>query len=407
MEIKYIPRLAEKIIERQKTRKPVLMVTGPRQVGKTTMLKHILRDGTYIRLDSPMVRATIEQAPNTFLREQKRPCIIDEIQKSPILFEYIKDIVDDDDATGQFYLTGSQSFRFMKGVTESLAGRVGVINVLGLSLREINGVPYNGVFKPTKEHIDAMANAKIDKILPIIHRGSFPELYKTESDNNDWQDFYASYVQTYIERDVRDLVEIHNLSAFTKFIKVCASITGGQLNYSTLAEYSGVDVTTAKRWISILETSGLIYLLQPYSNNLCKRLVKTPKLYFTDTGLACFLSGWNTPEQLYNGAMWGHIFETYVIGEIVKSYYNNGNIYPPLYYYRDANKNEIDLIIEDGETLHPVEIKAGDEPTKDAIKSFRLLENTAKKIGDGAVVCLSKYVLPLTENVRIIPVWFI
>jgi len=251
-------------------------------------------------------------------------------------------------------------------------------------------------------------NFDYSKIVSFIHKGFFPELHETVSNLYDWSDFYSSYFQTYIEKDIKDVLNIQDESAFIKFVKATASLTGEMLNYSTLAEICGKDVKTVQSWMSVLESSGLVYLLEPYYNNLNKRMIKTPKLYFLDTGFACWLLGWNTPEQLTNGAMWGHIFESFVFAEILKSYYNDGIVKPPLYYYRDTDKNEIDLVIADGDYLHPVEIKTTSDPTKSMVKAFRCIENIpGKKIGTGAVVCLAKERLPLVDDVWILPVQMI
>ena len=414
----YINRHISKVINRQQKRKAVIILTGPRQVGKSTMLKTILKSQgvNYITLDNPIVRESAIENPSRFLELNKAPIIIDEIQKAPKLFEYIKEIVDDNGYKGQYFLTGSQNFRLMQGITESLAGRAGIISMLGLSNREIHNIDYSEPFKPTDEHFNAVNQIKLINpyidIAEVIHRGSFPELYETLEDNYDikaelanWSDYYASYLQTYIEKDVREIINVQNMTAFIKFIKAVAALTGEQLSYTTLAEICGMDVNTTKRWISILETSGLIYILQPYYNNFNKRLTKTPKIYFLDTGMVCYLSGWNTPQQLRDGARWGHIFETYVIGEILKSYYNNGIINVPLFYYRDKEKNEIDLIIEEGSTLYPIEIKTSSDPDKGMVKNFELLRNIPEKqLGSGALICLAKNLLPLTNNVMTVPV---
>ena len=405
----YIDRHISKIIERQQRKKKVIILTGPRQVGKSTMLKTILKPkGTaYVSLDNPTIRQVAIENPSRFLELNKAPLIIDEIQKAPFLFEYIKEIVDESKEMGLYYLTGSQSFRLMKDVTESLAGRVGIVNMLGLSLREINNVNFTEPFKPTSEYFNSVGNIDVLRrinIADIIHKGSFPALYETEYNNSEWMDYYSSYLQTYIEKDIRDVINVQNMSAFIKFIKAIAAISGEQLSYTTLAELCGMDVNTTKRWCSILETSGLIYILQPYYNNYNKRLIKTPKIYFLDTGLICYLGGWNTSEQLINGARWGHIFETYIVSEIIKGFYNSGIIYPPLYYYRDKEKNEIDLIIEEGNTLCPIEIKTTSEPKKSMIKNFELLQDVpGKQVIDGALICLTKTLVPLTDNVTAIP----
>jgi len=242
-------------------------------------------------------------------------------------------------------------------------------------------------------------------IVKIIHKGSFPNLYKDETDLKDWKDYYASYLQSYLEKDVKDLIKPENMRAFIKFIKGAAALSGEQLNLGTLSEICEMTSPTIKSWLSILEMSGHIYLLEPYYNNYNKRLTKTPKLYFLDTGLICYLGGWHTQEQLTSGARWGHIFETYVVSEILKSYYNDGEIYPPLYYYRDKEKNEVDLVIEDGNTLYPIEIKTSTAPNKSMTKAFAVLEKIpAKQIAEGAIICLYNDVLKISENNWVIPI---
>ena len=295
----------------------------------------------------------------------------------------------------------------MKNVSDSLAGRAGIVKLLGLSMRELERSVWRAPFL-SYEYLSNMENMKqefnYDKIISCVHKGFFPELYETESNLHDWSDYYNSYFQTYIEKDIKDVLNIQDESAFIKFVKGTASLTGEMLNYTTLAELCGKDVKTAKSWLSVLESSGLVYLLEPYYNNFNKRLIKTPKLYFLDTGLACWLLGWNTPEQLVNGAMWGHIFESFVFAEVLKSYYNDGIVKPPLYYYRDKDKNEIDLVITDGDLLHPVEIKTTSDPTKSMINAFSCLNGIpGKTVGTGAVVCLAKERLPLKDKVWILP----
>jgi len=404
----YYHRHIESVVDRISKRKPVIVITGARQVGKSTMLKEVYKDINYVALNRPLVRESAKENPSLFFDVNKPPVIVDEIQKAAELFDYIKDIVDEDKVKGQFYLTGSQSMKLMKNVSDSLAGRAGVIKMLGLSLRELAEVSYREPFMPITEHMERRekesAGFDYSKIVSFIHKGFFPELHETESNLHDWSDYYSSYFQTYIEKDIKDVLNIQDESAFIKFVKAAASLTGEMLNLTTIAEICGKDVKTIKAWLSVLESSGLVYLLEPYYNNLNKRMVKTPKLYFLDTGLACWLLGWNTPEQLTNGAMWGHIFESFVFAEVLKSYYNDGIVKPPLYYYRDTDKNEVDLIIADGDYLHPVEIKTTSDPTKSMVSAFSRLENIpAKKVGAGAVICLAKERLPLTENVWILP----
>lgn len=408
----YFRRHIEPVVARISKRKPVLVLTGARQVGKSTMLKEVYSNINYVALNRPLVRESAKENPSLFFEVNKPPVVVDEIQKAAELFDYIKDIVDENKMKGQFYLTGSQSIKLMKNVSDSLAGRAGVIKMLGLSIRELEGVEYREPFLPVPEQIAQTEKATIGfdyaKIVACIHKGFFPELHETESDLHDWSDYYNSYFQTYIEKDIQDVLNIQDESAFIKFIKAAASLTGEMLNLTTIAEICGKDVKTVKSWLSVLESSGLVYLLEPYYNNFNKRLIKTPKLYFLDTGLACWLLGWNTPEQLANGAMWGHIFESFVFAEVLKSYYNDGIVKPPLYYYRDTDKNEIDLVIANGDYLHPVEIKTTSDPTKSMISAFKLLEAIpTKKVGTGAVICLAKERLPLTDTVWILPVQMI
>jgi predicted AAA+ superfamily ATPase len=408
----YFHRHIEPVVSRIAKRKPVIVLTGARQVGKSTMLKEVYQGIHYVTLNRPLVRQSALDNPSLFFEANKPPVVVDEIQKAAELFDYIKDIVDGDKAKGQFYLTGSQSIKLMKNVSDSLAGRAGVIKMLGLSVRELAGIQYREVFRPTRAHMDAMAKEAeafdYDRIVSRIHKGFFPELYETESDLKDWADYHSSYFQTYIEKDIKDVLNIQDESAFIKFVRAAASLTGEMLNYTTIAETCGKDVKTVQAWMSVLESGGLVYLLEPYHNNFKKRLIKTPKLYFLDTGLACWLLGWNTPEQLVNGAVWGHMFESFVFAEILKSYYNNGVVKPPLYYYRDKDKNEIDLLVEDGETLYPIEIKTTSDPTKAMVKAFRCIADIpGKTVGAGAVICLAKEPLPLTENVWTMPATFI
>ena len=406
----YIKRHMEPVVARIAKKKPVLVLTGARQVGKSTMLKEVYHEMRYIALNRPLVRESARENPSGFFDVYQPPVIVDEIQKAAELFDYIKDIVDEDKTKGQFFLTGSQSLKLMGNVSESLAGRAGVIKMMGLSMREIVNTAYRSPFVPTIEHLEKAAGQHNDyyTIISRIHKGFFPELYETESNLHDWSDFHSSYFQTYIEKDIKDVLNIQDESAFVKFVKAAAALTGNMVNLTTMAEICGKDVKTAGAWLSALESSGIVYLLEPFSNNLNKRLIKTPKLYFLDTGLACWLLGWNTPEQLANGAMWGHIFETFVFAEILKSYFNDGIVKPPLYYYRDTDKNEIDLLIADGDTLYPIEIRTTTDPLKSMTKAFRRLEAIPNiRAGTGAVICMAKECLPLCEGVWTLPVGMI
>ena len=404
----YIHRHIEPVVARIAKRKPVIVLTGARQVGKSTMLKEVYKGILYIALNRPLVRESAKENPSLFFEINKPPVIVDEIQKGAELFDYIKDAVDEEKTKGRFFLTGSQSIKLMKNVSDSLAGRAGVIKLLGLSMREITGAAYRKPFLPTQEFFDEIENAgtgfDYESIISCIHKGFFPELYETASDLHDWADYYSSYFQTYIEKDIRDVLNVQDESAFIKFVKAAASLTGEMLNMTTIAEICGKDVKTVRAWLSVLESSGLIYLLEPYHNNFNKRLIKTPKLYFLDTGLASWLLGWNTPKQLTSGAMWGHMFESFVFGEILKTYYNDGVVKPPLYYYRDKDKNEIDLLIAEGDTLYPIEIKATGDPKKAMASAFRCIGSIpGKRAGTGSVICLAKERLPLLDNVWTLP----
>jgi len=404
----YYHRHIEAVIERISKRKSVLVVTGARQVGKSTMLKEVFRDIRYVALNRPLVRESAKGNPSLFFEVNKPPVIVDEIQKAAELFDYIKDIVDEEKKKGQFYLTGSQSLKLMKNVSETLAGRAGIIKLLGISMRELAQMTYCKPFMPTVAHMEGIGKAGFEwdyaKLVSCIHKGFFPELYETPSSLSDWADYYSSYFQTYIERDIKDVLNIQDETAFIKFVKATASLTGQMLNLRTIAEICAKDVKTVRAWLSVLESSGLVYLLEPYYTNFNKRQLKTPKLYFLDTGLASWLLGWNTPEQLTNGAMWGHMFESFVFAEVLKSYYNDGVTKPPLYYYRDFDKKEIDLLIEDGDVLYPAEIKTTSDPQKSMVSAFRCLGNIpGKKVGSGAVICLAKERLPLHDNIWILP----
>ena len=307
-------------------------------------------------------------------------------------------------------MSGSQQFHMMKNVSESLAGRLGILTLPGLSMREKQGVDFLVPFLPTHNYFTAykqnIKNLSYDYVWYNIHRGSMPELYTNE--DFDWLMFYGAYVKTYIERDVRDLTQVGNEVKFLRFMTAAASYTGQLLNLASLARDVGISQPTAERWMSILITSNIVYLLKPYSNNIKKRTVKTPKLYFLDTGLAAYLTKWNTPDVLKNGAMAGAFFETFVISEIVKSYYNKGILELPLYFYRDKNMNEIDLLIEDNGILYPLEIKKHADPQKKDIAVFSQLDKIPSvKRGPGGVICLYDNLITLKDHDRVIPVKYL
>ena len=341
--MEYIKRHAEATVNMLSKMFGAILVAGPRQVGKTTMLQRITEGMNYATLDDLIVRAAAQEQSGTFFKDNPPPVFVDEIQKAPELFSQIKMFIDREHKKGQFFMCGSQQFQMMKGVSESLSGRIGLVTLLGFSLRERYGVSNDTPFLPTDEYFDErkkqLANIPYEDVWKTIHRGSMPEL--CENPDFDWQMFYGAYVRTYIERDVRDLSEIGDTVKFTRFMTAAAASTGQLVNLASMARDVGISQPTAERWLSILVASNIVYLLKPYSNNITKRAVKTPKLYFLDTGLAAYLTRWNTPDVLKNGAMAGAFFESFVISEIIKSYYNKGIVEPPLYFYRDKDMNEI------------------------------------------------------------------
>lgn len=406
----YRKRLAETTVNTLSKMFGAILVNGPRQVGKTTMLKKITKDIRYATLDDVIVRASAEEQSGTFFKDNPPPVFVDEIQKAPVLFEQIKMYIDRDNKKGQFYMCGSQQFKMMKGVSESLSGRIGLMTLLGYSLREIKDVDFNTPFIPTDEYFaerkKSLADVDYDEAWNILHRGSMPEL--CENPDFDWQMFYGAYLRTYIERDVRDLTDIGDIVKFTKFMVAVAAMSGNLLNIASLSRDIGISQPTAERWLSVLVASNIVYLLQPYSNNVAKRAIKTPKVYFLDTGLAAYLTKWTTPEVLKNGAMAGAFFESFIVSEVIKSYYNRGVLEPPIYFYRDKEMNEIDLIIENAGVLHPLEIKKHADPTKKDIEAFSVLDKIHGIVrGNGGVICLYDKLISLTDKDRIIPVKYL
>lgn len=401
--MKYINRSCEQVIKKQEKIFKTVLVTGARQVGKTTMLRNIKSDINYITLDDMILQQVAIEDPKMFLKTNRAPIIIDEIQYAPSLLRYIKMQVDNTDKKGLFYLTGSQQFNLMNDVSESLAGRIGILNLLGLSLREITNSRFNLPFIPTDDYIQKRENSlkevSYEQIWNIIHKGSMPAMYGEE---NDFEMFYATYVTTYIERDVRSLTQVGDTLNFLKFMTSLASRIGQLLNLNSIATEIGISVPTAQRWLSILVSSNIVYILEPYYNNIMKRAVKTPKVYFLDTGLAAYLTKWKNKDVLEAGTMAENFFENFVIVEIIKSYYNSGELRPPIYFYRDKEQKEIDLIIEENGKLYPIEIKKSANPSKEMIQNFKVLEKV-KEVGDGAIICMYDNILNLDEKNKVIP----
>ena len=403
----FYKRHAEETVDKLSKMFGAVLVTGARQVGKTTLLRKVAENTGYVTLDDKIQLLSAIEQSGTFFKDNPPPVFVDEVQYAPNLFPQIKIILDKEKNKGQFFLSGSQQFEMMKNVSESLAGRLGILNLPGLSLRELYDVPFHEPFLPTNGYFanrsKLIADISYSDVWNIIHRGSFPEL--CANPEFEWQMFYAAYVRTYIERDVRDLSQVGDEVKFTQFMTVAASCTGQLLNIASLARDVGISQPTAERWLSILVTSNLIYLLKPYHNNITKRTVKTPKLYFLDTGLAAYLTRWNTPEVIKNGAMAGAFFETFVISEIIKSYGNKGILDIPLYFYRDRDGNEIDLLIEDSGTIYPIEIKKNADPSKSDIAKFSIIDKipTVDR-GQGGVICMYENLTTLYGNDRSIPI---
>jgi uncharacterized protein len=402
----YVSRTLEAFIITAARQFPILLLTGARQVGKTTLLQHLSkRDRTYITLDDPLILALAKDDPALFLQRFSPPVLIDEIQYAPELLPYIKMAADKANRPDLFWLTGSQQFHLMKGVSESLAGRVGVVNLMGLSRRELTQSSHQSVpFLPNPDEVYNRTRTgetlSVKDLYRSIWRGAFPKVALDESVNRDL--FYGSYMQTYLQRDIRDLARVGDEMVFFRFLRATAARTGQLLNLADLARDSDIAPNTVKSWLSILQASGIVYLLQPYYSNVTKRLVKTPKLYFLDTGLCAYLTEWSTPETLEAGAMSGPILETWIMTELLKSYWHNG-LRAPFYYYRDKDKKEIDLIIVQDGIAYPLEFKKTASPGKGDVRHFKVLERLKMPIGPGGLICLTEKSLPLTADVQSVP----
>lgn len=405
----YINRNLEKVVAEVTKEYPVVLVTGPRQVGKTTMLLKMM-EGTnrrYVTLDDLNERNLAKTDPELFLQMHKPPVLIDEVQYAPELFSYIKLHVDKTHAPGDFWLTGSQVFKLMKGVQESLAGRVAVLSLTSLSQTEI----YGGTMSPFTVDMDALSERAVGRavadtitIFERIYKGSMPAIVSGANSNS--QIFYSSYLSTYIERDVRELSDAIDSLKFLRFITAVAARCGQMLNVADIARDADINQTQAKNWMGILETLGIIFYLHPYSNNMLKRLVKTPKLYFYDTGLVCYLTKWSNAETLVNGAMNGAVLENYVVAEIMKTYLNSGKE-PYMYYYRDKDAKEIDIVIEHDGVLNPIEIKKTSNPGSELVKVFDLLDRSSTPREKGAVLCMKPELSAIDRENYIVPIWVI
>lgn len=420
--MEYISRTIEKTLDKMIGNYPVIMITGPRQVGKTTLLNYLssisLKKINFISLDDMKVRMQANEDPELFLRTHETPLIIDEFQYAPNLLSYIKMNVDearrkamfgsDKQVDTMYFLTGSQVFQTMKNISDSLTGRVGILDLFGFSSRELAKMEEE-VFIPDVSYLKnktPLEKVTINKLFERILKGSYPEIYN--NDNIDIEQYYSTYVRTYIERDIREIINIKDENKFMMFISSLAARTGQEFIASNVASEVGIDNKTADEWLSILKNTGIIFLMQPYMNNNVGRAVKRPKIYFIDTGLACYLTGYTNSEILEKSAYNGAIFETYVVSEIIKSFTNHGkDPRKHLYYYRNNNQKKIDLLILDNNKIYPVEIKKSSDPGREAIKNFDVVKKFNMDIGNGVVLCMSRDIFAVDENNYYVPIEYI
>ena len=423
----YINRAIEPLLIKKYQAYKSVAVTGARQVGKTRMTKELFPGVKRINLKNPNLLMTANDDPQGFIESFDRPLFIDEVQECPKLLGSVKDVLDNVSGYGNYLFSGSQKWSLMDGLSDSLSGMVGIIELAGLSLREINGIRFNERFIPTDLYIKNREKElkRYSNIWNTIHRGFYPELY--EHPEKEWEDFYQDYVKTYIERDVYKITKVRDYQTFYKFMISVAARTGQILDYTNIANDIGISADTVKLWMGILQKTDIVYLLQPYYNSHLNRAIKSPKIYFRDTGLACFLTSWLTPETLKNGAIAGHMFETFVVNEIIKSFINVGKDYSKyIYYYHGKDKvkkkivaadgsvseeneeSEIDIIIEENGVLYPIEIKKATNPTASDADAFTILDkDVGKKRGTGAIICLGEYKLKLRDNLYSLPIDYI
>ncbi|MGN0462245.1 MAG: ATP-binding protein [Ruminococcus sp.] len=409
--MEYISRHMEKrILELSKSYSAILL-TGPRQAGKTTMLRSLAEKENigreYVTLDDLNARDMAKNDPALFIQIHKPPVLIDEVQYAPELFTYIKIHIDKHQNPGDFWMTGSQIFRLMQGVQESLAGRVALLHMSPMSQREIIGAkckPFTPDFDALLDESKKIAPVTTPEMFERIWKGSMPGLVSGKY--TDRNIYYSSYLSTYVERDVRDISGDIDALKFNRFVTAVAARTSQLLNYKAIADDADIDIATAKAWVNILETLGIIFLLHPYSNNVLKRTIKTPKVYFYDTGLVCYLTKWSSPEVAESGAMNGALLENFAVSEIMKSYQNAG-LEPYLYFYRDRDSKEIDVIIEGDGKLCPLEIKKTATPDKRIIRAFGVINKSPLQVGTGAVLCMSEQFGAFDRDNLIVPIWMI
>ena len=405
----YITRHMEKPVMELNEQYPVLLLTGPRQVGKTTMLEHLIevegKGRKKVSLDDLTLRELAKTDPKMFFQLYQPPLLIDEVQYAPELFPYIKIMVDERHQPGDFWLTGSQLFKMMEGVQESLAGRVALLHLSPLSQSEIMKRPPEPPFSLELPLLSERQNGRqmlnTPEVFQHIHQGGMPALVTGTYSNASI--FYSSYIDTYMERDVRRLSNDIDSLKFLRFLRSVAARTSQQVNYTGIADDAEIDQTTAKNWLHVLEALGIIFLLEPYSNNVLKRTVSTPKLYFYDSGIVCYLTRWSSPETAMEGAMSGALLENYTVAEIIKTYQNAGQE-PFLYYYRDKDAREIDLILERDGKLFPIEIKKMASPPKKLTKVFDLIDKSPLQRGTGAILCMADQLGAFDQNNLIVPI---
>ena len=404
--MQYIQRLLERKFSRLSSFFKAVLVTGARQVGKTTMLKHLaqVQNRTYVTLDNLMARDLAKTDPVMFFQTYKPPIIIDEVQYAPELFSQIKLLCDESEETGRFWLTGSQQYSMMKNVRETLAGRIGILELHSLTKAEKDGIAFDNELDfslPCLQERQAQTqNNNVINVFGHIWRGGMPQIL--HADDEQRREYFSAYVQTYLMRDAAEFGGITDSLRFGKFLASCAALISRQLNYKTLADAAEISQPTSKEWLKLLESMGIVFLLRPYASNKLKRLTKTPKLYFCDTGLAAHLTMWPTPETLLNGAASGHYFKNHVITELMKHYsYSQDNA--GMFYYRDSNAQEIDLLVERGNTIHPFQIKKSALPDRREIRKFAILSKTSAKLGSGGILCMCEEPVPIDADNCFIP----
>ena len=404
--MKYIERALERKFLRMSSFFKAVLVTGARQVGKTTMLKHLAegQNRTYISMDNTMARALAQTDPVLFFQTYKPPIIIDEIQKAPELFEQIKIMCDETEERGLFWLTGSQQYKMMRNIRDTLAGRIGILELYSFSKSEVDGEVFtNKLDFSLPCLLERQKTVKKNDVVDVfehIWRGGMPDVLQADAEQR--QEYFNSYIETYLMRDVAEEGGITDSVRFQKFLTACAALAAEQVNYKALAEAAGISQPTAKEWLQILQGLGIIYLLPPFANNELKRLVKTPKLYFCDTGLCAYLSMWLTRDTLMHGAASGHYFENYVVIELLKNYSYSADK-ANLTYYRDSNAKEIDVIVEENGLVHPLGIKKSANPDRREIKKYETLDKTTLERGSGGIVCICEEVIPIDKKNCCIP----